>query len=981
MEFLTEKRFSFVSAGAEDDAFGVVYFSGREALSFLYEFDITLVAKDAALNLGAVLQQPATFTIHRPQDEKVEFNGILAHFEQLHEFNGFVFYRAQLRPRLWWLTLTQHNQVCLNLPVVPAARGAQQPSLVGQTLKDGGLTTLDYEFRTEKSYAPHEYVCQYGETHYNFVTRWLEREGIYYFFEQTAMGEQLVMTDSMLSHIDLPQEGNLVYAPPSGLDAQHRDEVIKVLTCRQKMLPKRVLLRDHNYERPSLDVSGSATVDPQGRGEAYIYGESFASPEEGDRLAKLRAEELLCRKVEFFGESTVPFMMPGYTFILQNHYRADFNQRYLVTEVHHQGNQTGYLISGLQGGLSGQENAISYRNSFTAIPATTQFRPERLAQKPRISGILHATIDAEGSGEYAELDEQGRYKVRLPFDINSAHQDGKASCFLRMAQPYAGPKRGMHFPLPKGTEVLLTFIDGDPDRPVIAAAVPNPETPSPSTGRNQTESVIQTGSNNRMRFEDKQGSERIIMQSPTSNSWMRIGAPNDPPALDIADNLAVSNEGNGVRIYTEGGYSLYAGDRGQEEFGNQPSAETLSGTSAALNKTYEASSSLEDYSAAVVQAAKSGPTNFQDQIDQELASLVENLTGLAGRIDRNSYRIQSIPVNYGLRPGDFGYSQDSYERYKENQDTAYLRALTTPEILRANVLQLLSQRIEALVTANEDFSSRSQPDGIIYQVTQKLDAQIRSDWANVLDRYVDGYDKEESTYTGKIDPVLRKIENILTVLYAQRAAIEEAENTRQEAEGMISDALAKADEGAVHNRVVKHGGKFQQILGRHDLTAVGAQSIIIQSDSTDPAFTPADSAQANPRAYRHIQVDGTQIEDLKDHKILLLGGNKIENIEGSKLVSITGKYANTVTGDLLILVENDKGSTLLKFDGEGNIEINGTGNLFLNSSEANLVMQSAGTVNITGNGDLNVHSGGSISVTGTGDITLKSDKKIKINCG
>lgn len=552
MKFLTENRFSFVSAALARDSFGVVHFTGTEALSSLYQFTITLVTDQPDIDLAAVLRQPATFTIHRPDDQRVDFNGILSEFEQLHAFNDCIFYRARLRPRLWWLTLTHHNQVCLDMPVVPSAQGAASSSLIGRALIDGGLTTLDFEFRTQKNYQPLEYVCQYDESHYDFFARWLEREGLYYFFEQTPSGEKVVITDSLISHVELPQEGRLIYAPPSGLDSQHHDEVIKTLICRQKMLPKKVLLRDHNYQRPTLEVVGSATVDPRGRGETYVYGDFFLTPEEGNRLAAIHAESLLCRQCQFFGEGTVPFMMPGYTFTLQEHFRRDFNRKYLVCDVSHQGNQTGYLVAGLQGALTDIERTVSYRNSFTAIPAETQFRPQRLTAKPRIAGTLHASIDAEGSGEYAELDDQGRYKVRLPFDINDQHQAGKASCFLRMAQPYAGPKRGMHFPLPKGTEVLLTFIGGDPDRPLIAGAVPNPETPSPTTARNQTESVIQTGGDNTIRIEDKKGMERIILQSPTADSWVRIGAPNDPPAVPnpVSAHLGRWLPDHGIRLFT-----------------------------------------------------------------------------------------------------------------------------------------------------------------------------------------------------------------------------------------------------------------------------------------------------------------------------------------------------------------------------------------------------------------------------------------------
>ncbi|MCP3889964.1 MAG: hypothetical protein GY702_13995, partial [Desulfobulbaceae bacterium] len=183
---------------------------------------------------------------------------------------------------------------------------------------------------------------------------------------------------------------------------------------------------------------------------------------------------------------------PGYTFDLNDHYKDAYNRKYLVSEVTHEGHQTGYLISGLSKALDQRDEAMFYSNNFTAIYSDDQFRAEHLSEKPKISGTINAKIDAAGSGEHAELDEYGRYKVILPFD-RSGKSGGKASAFFRMMQPSAGQNQGMHFPLHKGTEVLLTFIDGNPDRPVIAGAMPNPETSSPVTDGNQTKSIIRTG--------------------------------------------------------------------------------------------------------------------------------------------------------------------------------------------------------------------------------------------------------------------------------------------------------------------------------------------------------------------------------------------------------------------------------------------------------------------------------------------------------
>lgn len=516
MPLLTEKKFSFISKAESlnTETFAVINFKGFESISKPYEFDILLVSENPEIDITEVLENPAKFTIHRDAGGDVDYNGIIAQFEQLHQFNDYYFYRALLVPKLWWLNLTHHNQICLNETL---------PDIIDHVIKDGIKDFLEFEFKTQNEYPALEYVCQYGESHFNFISRWLEREGIYYYFEQNENGEKIIFSDTKIAHTDLPQETDIFFSPPTGLELMHRTEIIKSFTSKQRMLPNSVLLKDHDYEKPSLEIIGTAEVDEHGRGEAYIYGEHFTTEEEGNRLAKIRAEELLCRKIVFFGESYVPFIEPGYTFNLKDHFRESYNRKYLVVEVMHEGAQTGYLTSGVTSGLTGIEQKVDYSNTFTAILSDVQFRPERNAKRARISGTMHAVIDAEGSGEFAELDEQGRYKVRLPFDINDGHKDGKASCYLRRMQPYAGSDYGMHFPLHKGAEVLLSFIDGDPDRPVITGAVPNPETISPVTSENQTKSILRDHYGNEMVFDTTPGDEHIRLHSPNHDSRVEVG--------------------------------------------------------------------------------------------------------------------------------------------------------------------------------------------------------------------------------------------------------------------------------------------------------------------------------------------------------------------------------------------------------------------------------------------------------------------------
>jgi type VI secretion system secreted protein VgrG len=575
MTLLSDIKYSFVSRALPDDTFSVMMFEGSEGLSRCYDFRILLASEKSDIDLGSVLENTAVFTIHR-DDGDVYFNGILKNFEQHHAYDKYYFYHADLTPRLWRLSQFVNNQVFLDMKL---------PDILTQVLKDGGLSESDFELRLQNDYKAWEYICQYRESHLDFISRWMERDGIYYFFEQSADKEKLILTDSKLSHQPRPHGDKITYALPSGLDGSHFQEVVQTFACTRQEVPKKVILKDYNYRTPSVGLTGEAKVSDQGNGEIYIYGEHFRTTDEGDHLAAIRAEEFLCREQEFVGDGMVPYIQPGYSFDLKGHYRSDYDAKYVVTEVHHEGNQTGYLNPGIRSAFGNEEIELSYYNLFRSIPADLQFRPPRETKKSRFRGMMNATIDAAGSGQYAELDDMGRYKVTLPFDL-SGRKDGKASTWLRMMQPYAGSGQGMHFPLLKGTEVLLVFIDGDPDRPVIAGAVPNPEHQSPVTSENPTHCRLTTAGGNKIHIEDKQGEERILAHSPTSESFMRIGTVNDPDSdnmviVDDPEDIKFSDpdrewaflkrEKDGITLATTQGFDLKAGTFNEIVLGEETS--------------------------------------------------------------------------------------------------------------------------------------------------------------------------------------------------------------------------------------------------------------------------------------------------------------------------------------------------------------------------------------------------------------------------
>ncbi|MFW5488098.1 MAG: type VI secretion system Vgr family protein [Desulfovibrio sp.] len=524
-------KFTFTSSAFPDDTFTVVHFQGSEGLSWCYDFEIELVSDQRDLDLEEIVSSPACFTIKRDgQGGDVPFHGLVSRFEQRHYVGGYAFYRARLMPRLWWLHYTRHNQIFLNKSL---------EELLSALLDDAGFSGADYGFSLVEDYGdPYEYVCQYGESHLNFFSRWLQHQGLYYYFEQDQGFDKLMVTDNRHVHGNMAQGKDLKYAPPSGLTWSAVDEVLVDFKARVSQVPAKLTSKDYNYRTPSLDLTAEVDVVSDGQGEVYLYGQHARTKKESQRLAEVRAQAHRCRQMRYLGRGSVPYVRTGYIFSLKDHYRDDFNTSYMVIRAQHEGHQVGYLISGLRSVLSKREQEMDYRNSFEAVDSSVQYRSRLTSRKPAIQGFLSAKIDASGTGQYAQLDEWGRYKIKLPFD-ESGRGEGKASAWMRMMQPYQGTNYGMHCPLHKGTEIMLTFVEGDPDRPIIASAAPNPEKFSPVTSANSSQSMLRTGGQNMLRMEDKAGKEQIFATTPNAGTYFTMGDPagGKPPEIPGFDGL------------------------------------------------------------------------------------------------------------------------------------------------------------------------------------------------------------------------------------------------------------------------------------------------------------------------------------------------------------------------------------------------------------------------------------------------------------
>lgn len=512
-----------VSCGALPDGTRVIGFRGEEAISKPYEIAIDLVLPsggDDRLLEGSAGEGEALSLVFDRGDGRppLRWHGVIGRLEMNDATPGGSLWTVHLVPRFWQLRLTRASRIFVEETV---------PRIIDTVLRRAGFDAGDYELRLGASYKSREHVYQCQESDFAFLSRWMEREGIYYFFEQGDDKELLIITDSAGYHKDFTGDA-VRYVPDvrgaGGGSNFTRAECIDSFKLFHTRSPSRVRLADYDYNRPDLELKGESDVVSSGFGEVFTFGENFATPEEAKKLAAIRAQELVARRRVFVATGNYPFLRSGYTFDLDEHPRLALNAKYLVTSIRHEANQAAHALN-VQDVLGYTSDEL-YRSSVQALPATTQFRPTRVTGWPRIDGVFTAIVDGPADSKYAQIDKQGRYKVRVQFDEGDL-PEGKASTFVRMLQPHGGTTEGFHFPLRKGTEVLLLFLAGDPDRPVIAGVVPNTKTPSPVTSDSHTKNVIQTGGKNRFELEDAEGSQHVRLSTPTMETHIHLGAPRE----------------------------------------------------------------------------------------------------------------------------------------------------------------------------------------------------------------------------------------------------------------------------------------------------------------------------------------------------------------------------------------------------------------------------------------------------------------------
>jgi len=463
-------------------------FRGEERISGLFQFTLEMVSEDNAIDFQAIVGKSVTVSLKLGNDVVHYLNGIVGRFVQEETNLRLTRYYAEIHPWLWLLTKTSDCKIFQNKSV---------PEIIESIFSDLGFS--DFRDDLKGSYEKREYCVQYNETAFNFVSRLMEEEGIYYYFEHASGKHTLVLGDDSHSNPTCPGlESSAVHFRQSLMD-HTQDLAITRCLVEEQVVSGAYAHDDFNFETPNTDLKVESKSDtPKFR--VYEYPGGFLKKDAGEKRADLRLDALEQPQKTIRGDGFVRAFVAGHKFELKDHYRADVNQTYVLQSVSH---------------AATQEN---YTNSFTAFPSDSPFRPARVTPKPSISGTQSAIVVGK-AGEEIWTDKYGRVKVQFHWD-QLGTSDENSSCWIRVDYGWAGKQWGGIF-LPRiGQEVLVSYLEGDPDRPLITGAVYNSEQTVPYTlPDEQTKSTVKTNSSkggggfNEIRFEDKKDSEELYFHA------------------------------------------------------------------------------------------------------------------------------------------------------------------------------------------------------------------------------------------------------------------------------------------------------------------------------------------------------------------------------------------------------------------------------------------------------------------------------------
>jgi type VI secretion system secreted protein VgrG len=503
MLFKQLSRLAKITSPLGPDALLLKDMGGGEELGRLFNYELQLHSLDNAIDLNQLLGKPLCLSLQLDGGGERHFHGIVARCSQNVDQGQFASYQATLRPWLWLLTRTSDCRIFQNLTI---------PQIIKQVFRDLGFS--DFEDALSRPYREWEYCVQYRETSFDFVSRLMEQEGIYYFFRHEQGRHVLVLADAYGAHTSVPGYASVPYYPKN--EQQRERDHIHDWHLAQEVQPGSLELNDYDFQRPSarIDVR-SAMPRPHTAGDypLYDYPGTYVQSEDGEHYARTRIEALqtLHEQVELAGNARG--LGPGHLFSLTGFSRQDQNREYLIVGAR-------YYISQESGETGGGAASAQFGSSLTCIDAQQSYRPLPNTHRPIVKGPQTALVVGP-KGEEIWTDQFGRVKVHFYWDRHDQSNEN-SSCWIRVSQSWAGKNWGS-MQIPRiGQEVIVSFLEGDPDRPIITGRVYNAEQTVPyDLPENATQSGMKSRSSkggtpanfNEIRMEDKKGAEQLYIHA------------------------------------------------------------------------------------------------------------------------------------------------------------------------------------------------------------------------------------------------------------------------------------------------------------------------------------------------------------------------------------------------------------------------------------------------------------------------------------
>ncbi|NJM82347.1 MAG: type VI secretion system tip protein VgrG [Tabrizicola sp.] len=474
---------------------------GWDEISQCFRYELGLVSENVDIEAEKLLGKPASISVGRGEAVR-HFNGIVTALALTEIRDGFVHYRATLRPWLWFLGTTADNRIFQHMSVV---------DIIEEVLNEAAQ--VKFEKRLQKTYPPRDYCVQYGESDLDFVQRLMEHEGIFYFFEHTDSTHTLVLSDDSSRLAPVPGFDSVRWEPDnlvSFLDGDYIVHWAPVTTVTSGGFTQ----TDYDFEKPSADLMSkveNALGHDEDAAEVYHYPGTYVELSRGDELAKIRLDELQAPHRRVHARGTVRGLWSGAAFTLKEFPREAENDGYIVLRLE-------YRMWDDQYRAGMDRSAEGYEVTMLLAPKSHPFRPERRTAHPRMKGPQTATVVGPAGAEIY-TDEYSRVKVQFHWD-RLGEKNEKTTCFIRVSSVWAGAGWGF-IQIPRiGQEVIVDFLEGDPDQPIITGRVYNAEQMPPyGLPGSETQSGWKSNSTpggggwNELRFEDKAGSEEVYFQA------------------------------------------------------------------------------------------------------------------------------------------------------------------------------------------------------------------------------------------------------------------------------------------------------------------------------------------------------------------------------------------------------------------------------------------------------------------------------------